>query len=282
MTIDFHDTATQRRARIALMGEFSAGKSTLANLLLGRESSPVQVTATQLPPVWYKLGDDRAQRITATGEREPLPMDDWSSADPGNTQLITVRLQADFLHACDLIDMPGTSDPCMVPDFWTHMLPLVDLVIWCTPASQAWRQSEAALWDQVPQELWARSLLLITRIDKMQSDRDRMRVIQRVRGEAGGQFGAVLPIALPAAIAGREDEAELETSGAAALVRFLETTLDGLDLPPRPDFTPDIPLSQETDTPTPLRAETPRSSAGQGKVIPRRIIRRAGGAAAAG
>ncbi|TNF22235.1 MAG: hypothetical protein EP318_04365 [Rhodobacteraceae bacterium] len=281
MTIDFHDTATQRRARIALMGEFSAGKSTLANLLLGRESSPVQVTATQLPPVWYKLGPDRAQRITETGARDPLPMDDWSAADPGNTQLIKVRLQADFLHACDLIDMPGTSDPCMVPDFWTHMLPLVDLVIWCTPASQAWRQSEAALWDQVPEELWARSLLLITRIDKLQGARDRSRVLQRVRGEAGAQFGAVLPIALPAAIAGRDDEAVLESSGAADMVRFLESTLDGLDLPPRPDFSPGVALSPDTGPAAEPCAARPPSPAGQGKVIPRRIIRRAGAASAA-
>lgn len=267
--MDLHDIPAQRRSRIALMGEFSAGKSTLANLLLGRDSSPVQVTATQLPPVWYKLGEDRAQRITAEGTKEPLAMDDWSGADPDNTQLITVRLQADVLQACELIDMPGTSDPCMVPDFWTHVLPLVDLVIWCTPASQAWRQSEAALWEQVPQELWSRSLLLVTRIDKMQSDRDRARVIQRVTAEAGDRFRAVLPIALPTAIAGREDHAVLEASGAAALVQFLEAALEQLELGPKPDFVPGIPLAPEPRPAQPVRPV----GATPGKVIPRRVIR---------
>jgi GTPase Era involved in 16S rRNA processing len=41
---------------VAILGEFSSGKSTLANVLLGRVSSPVRVTATQVPPIWYTHG----------------------------------------------------------------------------------------------------------------------------------------------------------------------------------------------------------------------------------
>jgi len=37
-------SATGRRPRIALMGEFSAGKSTLSNLLLGARPLPEKVT----------------------------------------------------------------------------------------------------------------------------------------------------------------------------------------------------------------------------------------------
>ena len=46
------DAHGPRRPRIALMGEFSAGKSTLANLMVGSDPVPMQVVATQLPPVW--------------------------------------------------------------------------------------------------------------------------------------------------------------------------------------------------------------------------------------
>ena len=53
--------------RIALMGEFSAGKSTLTNLLLGSRPLPVKVTATRLPPVWISHGPEQAQVQMADG-----------------------------------------------------------------------------------------------------------------------------------------------------------------------------------------------------------------------
>ncbi|KAA8608252.1 dynamin family protein [Salipiger aestuarii] len=215
-----------RKPRIALMGEFSAGKSTLANLLLEQDSSPVQVTATQLPPIWYTLGTGQAERVLTSGATEPISLTDWATADPANTEMIRVGIEADLLYAVDLVDMPGTSDPCMTTDIWSRVLPLVDMVIWCTPANQAWRQSEAAMWEQVRPELWQSSLLLVTRMDKMQSELDRRRVLSRVRAEAGAMFREVLPIALPAAIAGRNDSEALEDTGAGALMRVLESALD--------------------------------------------------------
>lgn len=259
-------TSPNRTPRIALMGEFSAGKSTLANLLLGQDSSPVQVTATQLPPVWYRMGAPQAQRLTAEGEALPLALDDWRGVRPGDTRMISVTLEADLLHACELIDMPGTSDPNMVPDFWQEYLPQVDLVIWCTPANQAWRQSEAALWEQVPPHLWTKSLLLITRWDKLQTERDRARVLARVKAEAGPLFREVLPIALTHALAARDDDTALAASGAAALVRFLCHALDGLETPP-PAPRPAAPPPPEATTAAPAPAACP------GKIVPRRITR---------
>ncbi|WP_421904582.1 hypothetical protein [Mameliella sp.] len=271
MTDDRPTDPSARKPRVALMGEFSAGKSTLANLLLGQNSSPVQVTATQLPPVWYQLGTPGARRIGQDGSATPLPADDWSAVSPKDTRMIQAQLDADILQACDLIDLPGTSDPNMAPDFWDAFLPKVDLAIWCTPANQAWRQSEAALWEQVPPQLWTKSLLLITRIDKMQAERDRARVFARVRAEAGALFRDVLPISLTGALAGRDNDDVLEATGAAALVRFLCHALEGLE-PPAPVETP----RATAPTPPASRSRPAAPSAGSGtepRIVPRRITR---------
>ncbi|MBY6122717.1 GTPase [Mameliella alba] len=271
MTDDRPTDPSARKPRVALMGEFSAGKSTLANLLLGQNSSPVQVTATQLPPVWYQLGAPGAQRVGTDGSATPLPAEDWTAVSPEDTRMILARLDADILQACDLIDLPGTSDPNMAPDFWDAFLPKVDLAIWCTPANQAWRQSEAALWEQVPPQLWTKSLLLITRIDKMQGERDRARVVARVRAEAGALFRDVLPISLTGALAGRDNDEVLEATGAAALVRFLCHALEGLE-PPAPVQAP-RPATPGSAT---IRTAPP-PSAGAGtepRIVPRRITRR--------
>ena len=73
-------------------------------------------------------------------------------------------------------------------DVVDRVLPYLDMVIWCTHATQAWRQSEAAVWSMVPKRLKSKSFLLLTRMDKIIDDRDKQRVISRVRKEVGGQF----------------------------------------------------------------------------------------------
>ena len=113
----------KRKPRIALMGEFSAGKSTLANLLMQDAHSPVQATATQMPPVWYVEGDGPAVRIAMDGSEEPLANGSVDTVSISNTRAIRKFVQADILEVCDIIDMPGSSDPNITEDIWQHLLP---------------------------------------------------------------------------------------------------------------------------------------------------------------
>ena len=63
-------------------------------------------------------------------------------------------MDTEILNLCDIVDMPGISDPNMDADVWRNMLHLADSIIWCTPATQAWRQSEAAVWVFEWQQQW--------------------------------------------------------------------------------------------------------------------------------
>ena len=217
-----------RRPRLAIMGEFSAGKSTLCNLLLGTAPLPVRVTATQLPPVWLSHGRDAPWRETRDGEQLPLDPARLEEVSLEETALIRMFLDADILHLCDLIDMPGISDPNMSPEVWQGVLEKADAVLWCTHATQAWRQSEAAVWAEVPERVRARSLLLITRCDKLLSERDRARVLQRVRHEAGALFEEIFPISLTRAIEAEYDRQQWIASGAEAFSQHLLDLLQRL------------------------------------------------------
>ena len=260
-----------RKLRIALMGEFSAGKSTLANVLLEQETSPVQVTATQLPPIWYSQGRPGAERTTDSGAREQLSPEHWRQTELAGTKKISVSLEASFLTSCDLIDMPGTSDPNMAPDYWETILPEVDCVIWCTPANQAWRQSEAALWEQVPPKLWKNSLLLVTRADKIRNDHDRARLVMRVRREVDGLFRDVLPISLTAALAGRTDPDAFESAGATALMDRIGDICESLDKHALPSFRTLRPAA--AIEPQETAADAPSTP----KIMPRRVVLRSRG-----
>ncbi|MEM9757494.1 MAG: hypothetical protein AAF914_15940, partial [Pseudomonadota bacterium] len=100
------DATTKRhRPRIALLGEFSAGKSTLVNVLMKEAHSPVRVTATELPPIWYVWGTDAPVMIARDGTESDLPGGDLTVAPIGQTRAIRVSVEADILRACDLIDM---------------------------------------------------------------------------------------------------------------------------------------------------------------------------------
>jgi hypothetical protein len=235
--------ARRDKPRIALMGEFSAGKSTLANLLLGQDISPVKVTATQMPPVWYARGLPGATILDHAGRETPIALDDLAGVSSRDTLAVKVFMPSEVLDFCDLIDMPGTSDPNMAQDMWDDILCQAEGVVWCTPATQAWRQSEAAIWEQMPPDLWSRSLLLITRMDKMLTDRDRQRVTARVRREAGAYFRDVLPISLTEALAARDDEEVLRRSGTEAFTDALIALVQEMGVVP--------PEAAETSAPAP-------------------------------
>ena len=210
-----------RKPRLALMGEFSAGKSTLSNMLLGGAPLPVRITATRLPPIWISHGADRAVAVGHDGAERALDIAELDEVSLADTRVIRLQTEADTLEICDLIDMPGISDPNMSSEVWTSMIREVDSVVWCTHATQAWRQSEAAVWEQIAGGTNGRNLLLITQMDKLRNARDRSRVLKRVQKEAGDLFEAIYPVSLTEALAAEEDAGLWDASGAAAFVEHL-------------------------------------------------------------
>ncbi len=218
-------TEPQRKPRLALMGEFSAGKSTLTNLLVGRQILPTRVTATRLPPVWISYGEEAAFVVSNDGTQTAINPEDLNEVAMETTAMIRLFFPSDALTLCDLIDMPGISDPNMPAEVWQSLMPQVDGVIWCTHATQAWRQSEAAVWESIAEGVSGPNILLITHFDKLRSDRDRARVNARVTKETDGQFDSIFPVSLSQALDAGDDMEAWSNSGADKLVEFLVETL---------------------------------------------------------
>jgi hypothetical protein len=188
---------------------------------MGAPALPTRVTATQLPPVWLSYGTGPAHGVDIEGARFEVDLDRLGGVDPARTRYLAVERPAEVLQVCDLIDFPGISDPAMPAEVWRRTVPLADAVLWCTHATQAWRQSEAAAWEEMPETLRTRSFLLLTRMDKIAEGKDRRRVLARVRRETEGLFAGLFPVSLTRAIAAGEDAAAFEVSGAQALLDAL-------------------------------------------------------------
>ncbi|MBY4891969.1 50S ribosome-binding GTPase [Rhodobacteraceae bacterium N5(2021)] len=249
------DPQTGKRPTIALLGEFSAGKSTLANVLLGADQSTVRVTATQAPPIWYVSGTGAPVRIGTDGSETELDAAGMDKIDLQDTCAVRMPVQAAFLEHFTIIDMPGSADPNMSPDIWDALLPLADIAVWCTPATQAWRQSEAAIWDMVPDTLRARSVLVVTRMDKVTGATDRRRILDRVERETRGLFRAVLPVSL---LEVSKPIDQCEASGMGAVLRTLAGAMS------RSPVQSCASLPQTAPPPSAPEKEGP-------KIIPRRV-----------
>jgi hypothetical protein len=242
--------AAPRKPRIALMGEFSAGKSTLTNLLIGDTRIPMRVTATQLPPVWLSHGTEAPYREDLSGQRYPIDGPSIDGIPVRDTAFIRLFVEAEVLEVCDIIDTPGISDPNMPAEIWQRAAHEADGVIWLTHATQAWRQSEAAVWNDMPDTLRPYSMLLVTRIDKLLTERDRERVLARIGKEAGPLFREILPISLIQALeAGDSNPALWEKSGGATFSEALLSLIG--DLQRKIRLEGDRPVLRRTPAPAP-------------------------------
>lgn len=251
-----------RKPRIAIMGEFSSGKSTLCNVLMGAKPLLEKVTATQLPPVWLSYGPDDAYTKGLDGHAYDLDLAELEQVSLETTEHIRIFMKSDILRYCDLIDMPGISDPSMSSEVWERMAHLADAVLWCTHATQAWRQSESGVWSTFPQEMRQNSLLLVTRFDKILGDKDRAKVVKRVKQETEGLFAEVYPVSLLQAMRAGDDETKWFESGAEdftkALFEIVHRIIDEGHPEPgdaeKPAITPDP--ADETEVGQSLIAQT--------------------------
>lgn len=212
---------------VGLMGEFSSGKSTLLNFILGQDVATTRVTATPLPPIWLTY----SETPFCVGLLEDGALEDVDLTDPDvdfrQTYLAIRRgIDCDVLRDYDLIDAPGISDPDLGKNALRFLQPHFDFVIWCTGASQAWRQTDKAAYAKLAKVTRDNSVLVVTRIDKLRNEKDRAKVLKRVNNETGDLFKHVVGLkttkaaAVPVKDRSTEDAAWVETGGHDFMAAF--------------------------------------------------------------
>lgn len=183
-----------RKPRLLIAGEFSAGKTRLISGLMGEAVLPSNLTATALPPVWLVAGAPAMAAVDDTGALRPIETLDEVTME--NTRYCVISHTADILKRVEIIDTPGSSDPNIPTESWEKMLSYADTALWCTNATQAWRQSEKSVWSELPEHLVGPATLLVTHADRMADDIMASRVMRRVRREADGYFSHYLMASL--------------------------------------------------------------------------------------
>lgn len=213
---------------IALMGEFSAGKSTLLNLLLDGDHLPTKVTATNLPAVWVTHSKKPfTEGLTHDGRLEPVSVDSLGDNVRDDYLLLRFGIDADLLTRTDVIDTPGISDPKLAKGATLFLAPYLDGVLWLSPANQAWRQSEKVVWSEFPKTLHDTSIVVMTRADKLRRKSDLTKVMKRVASETKALFAERVSLNTPLAAQskGAPESKDWEKSGGLLFMAAFEKLL---------------------------------------------------------
>jgi len=143
--------------KIAFIGEFSAGKSSIINAIIGDETLPINFTPTTNLINEISFGNDsyvelKGQPSTRTDLSQTSIAD--LSAKNDNERLTTViqNPSHSFCHFV-LFDTPGTNDPSSLSeDVIFDLVGEVDIVLFVMNANQAFRKSEVELLTKIVRE----------------------------------------------------------------------------------------------------------------------------------
>jgi hypothetical protein len=217
---------------LALFGEFSAGKSSLANLLIGTDMLPTSVlSSTRLPTRLCHAKSLRVTAVTPAGERLDLSPEQLRHLSRNQLCMVEIGLPGLILRHLEILDTPGFADPYHEPELAMAAADQAHLAIWCTLASQAWRQTEQFTWKSLPARLRTTGLLVVTHVDQLREPGDREQLLARLQQEAGPWFRDIVLLSVPDAVAARDqetgdlDQVLWQSSGGALLFEKLETAL---------------------------------------------------------
>jgi hypothetical protein len=184
-----------RPLRLAICGESNSGKSSLANLLGRIESLPTAaISNTRIPTLIYYAHEPQIWVVHgAAGRRARVRAN--PNALPRSIFRLEVGLPSARLRAVEILDCPGLADPGQIV---SHA---VDAALWCTVCIQAWKESERVAWSRLPARLRSCGLLVATHADLLPDDRDRDKLLTRLRGECGSMFRDMIPVATIDALA---------------------------------------------------------------------------------
>jgi dynamin family protein len=184
--------------RVALVGEFSAGKSSIINLLLGRDMIPTAVLAsTRRPTLLRHAPNPQIEAIADDGKRELVTPDSVEIVARDDINHFDIGLPNELLRSIELIDTPGFADPDREPRRTLEMINRADICLWCTLATQAWRNSERQTWLSLPARFRTHGILVATHIDTLAERGARKKIRTRLQREAGDLFGEIVLLSVP-------------------------------------------------------------------------------------
>jgi hypothetical protein len=195
--------------RVAVIGEFNSGKTTLVNALLGAAVLPASFITHTAYPTLVRFAPRPSLSAEIAGRRRvSFAWEDLDSAPSHHIHRLNVGMPLDRLRTLQAIDTPGLGLGDEVLEARTiRACRSADMVIWCTPAMQAWKASEQQAWLGLPRSVRQRGVLAVTFMDTLRCQSDAIRLMARLHADAGELFRKVVSTSsrdLPTVLGGED------------------------------------------------------------------------------
>lgn len=222
----------ERPLRVAVVGEFNAGKSTFLNALLGEDVAPTGVLPTTATLHWVAWAEDPFARVVVQGAPDRVVPHGELKATLASLREASAKVYRVFIYApierlkrVELLDTPGFNAPD--PDHLAAARQAFDeahVAIWLLDATHAMKETERRVLAEI-QGLGVPVQILANKADRLKPH-EQEAVLAHVRESlaAVGLTSYAEPLAFSAkkALRGKLGDAEaLATSGWPAVEAFL-------------------------------------------------------------
>jgi predicted GTPase len=177
--------------RIVVAGEFESGKSSAINAMLRLPILPCNPGMSARPKI--KITDAPKPKIR-TEDSMGRVLEPSSLNDVLEDEFLSdchVQMPLGDLRGVEIVEIPFHHDGKISPHD-REMMADADLIIWITIASQAWRLSEKALIEDLPYHTREKSILAISRADKLKAADDLDKIEIRLQSDASKFFSEIV------------------------------------------------------------------------------------------
>jgi predicted GTPase len=204
-----------RRARypleIAVVGQFSSGKSTFLNALISKNILPTGITPVTSKVNYINYGTEYKLKITfKSGAEEYAPLEsigdftDQRKSELKSIKYLTIYAPIEMLKDISFVDTPGLNS--LSDDDTTvtrNILRDVGGIIWLTLIDNAGKHSEEVILKEYMKHFKNKSLCVLNQKDRF-SQEEVQNTKNYVQKSFGEYFSKVIPISAKMALESRE------------------------------------------------------------------------------
>lgn len=210
-TLSFFENLQQKEAepmQIAIIGQFSSGKSTFLNALLGQDILPTGITPITSKVCKICYGEDYILEILYKDGRKVLQNIDFlhklSRENSQNIHHFCLYAPILFLKEINFLDTPGFNSQNSDDTHTTlKILENVDGIIWLTLIDNAGKNSEKALLKEFITHFAQKSLCVLNQKDRLKDEQEVQTSLEYAKVAFEGIFSEVIPISAKLALSAR-------------------------------------------------------------------------------